>query len=68
MEHLYYCEILSSEKTETEYKNIYNGNIHEQIKVFRIVENKFEIRNKLKNSSPRDPDCDLLISVEISFG
>ena len=31
MEHLYYCEILSSDKAETEYKNIYNGNICEQI-------------------------------------
>ena len=68
MEHLYYCEILGSDKTETEYKKIYNGNIHEQIKVFRIFENKLETRNKLKDSSPCDPACDLLISVGNSFG
>ena len=68
MEHLYFCEKLSSGKTETEYKKIYNGNIHEQIKVFRIFENKLETRNKLKDSSPCDPACDLLISVGNSFG
>ena len=68
MEHLYYCEILGSEETETEYKKIYNGNICEQIEIFRIFESKLETRNKFKKSSPCDPDCDLLISVEDSYG
>ena len=52
MEHLYYCEILSSEKTDTEYKNIYNRNIHEQIKVLRNFENKLEIKKQTEKLLP----------------
>ena len=62
------CEELSNETSELEYEEIYNGNIHEQIRVFRRFEQNFEVRNNLKNSSPCDHKCDLLISAENSFG
>ena len=68
MKHLYICEQLSSETSELEYEEIYNGNIDEQIRVFRRFEQNFEVRNKLKNSSPCDNKCDLLISAVNSFG
>ena len=37
-DNLYICEQLSSETSELEYEEIYNGNIDEQIKVFRMFE------------------------------
>ena len=64
MKHLYIYEQLSSETSELEYEEIYNGNIYEHIRIFRRFEQNFEVRNKLKNSSPCDPKCDLIISPE----
>ena len=68
MKHLYICEELSSETSILEYEEIYNANIDEQIRVFSRFEQNFEVRNKLKNSTPCDHKCDLLVSAENSFG
>ena len=69
MKHIYDCEILNGEtKPKIKYEKIYNGEIEEQIEVFRKFEENLEKREKLKNP-PRDPSiCDLLVSVENSFG
>ena len=69
MKHNYVCETLNGEtKPKTKYEKIYNGEIEEQIEVFRKFEENLEKREKLKNP-PRDPSiCDLLVSVENSFG
>ena len=68
MAHIYQCRMLSNDKSTIEYEKIYNGNIHEQIKVFRKFENNLKIRNKSKNSLPCDPVCDPLYSVENRIG
>ena len=62
MKHLYIYEQLSSETSELEYEEIYNGNIYEHIRIFR----RFE--QNLQNSSTCDPKCDLLVSAESRFG
>ena len=69
MKHIYDCEILICEtKPKIKYEKIYNGEIEEQIEVFRKFEENLEKREKLKNP-PRDPSiCDLLVSVENSLG
>jgi hypothetical protein len=58
---------LRSGTSKLEYERIYNGNIDEQIRVFRRFEQNFEVRNNFKNSSPWDHKCDLLTSAENSF-
>lgn len=68
MAHIYQCGFLSSDKLNIEYEKIYNGNIHEQIEVFRKFENNLKIRNKSRNPLPCDPTCDPLYSVENSIG
>ena len=68
MAHIYQCGFLSSDKLNIEYEKIYNGNIHEQIEVFRKFENNLKIRNNSRNPLPCDPTCDPLYSVENSIG
>ena len=43
MKHVYMCEKLNNgEKPKLEYMKLYNGQISEQIEVFRIFEKKLE--------------------------
>ena len=50
VEHIYVCEILrNGKKNNLKYEKIFKGTISEQIEVFRIVEQNFEEREKLKN-------------------
>ena len=58
MEHVYSCKFLNKQKNE----RIYNGNITEQMKVMKIVEQNMETRNEIiKNKqSPCDPVSDPL--------
>ena len=52
MEHIYYCKILSEEKEKTlKFGKIYNGNLTEQIEVFRLFENNMKMREIMKNSN-----------------
>ena len=62
MKHLYICETLNGEdKPNESYENIYNGNIHQQTKVFRKFEQNFEIYEKMKKTKMENqPPCDPL--------
>ena len=55
MVHIYNCEMFV--KLPIPYEKIYNGNIQEQIEVFKKFEEKMSEREKLKNCivPPRDP-------------
>ena len=48
MSHIYSCEYLNIEETELEYEKIFNGNITEQISIFRRFENNLKARNEMR--------------------
>ena len=59
MEHIYQCELINTKSDDNilPYQKIYSGNINEQIKVFRKMENNLKTRENMKtNESPCDPD------------
>ena len=58
MKHIYECEIYNEEKFELPYEKIYNGNINEQIAVFKKFEQNLQKREQLrtKNDLPCDPN------------
>ena len=55
--HIYSCEILNEKKTTISYNEIYNGNLNNQIEIFRRIENNLDERRKMKNENnfPCDP-------------
>ena len=61
MKHIYQCQVINNgEEPELEYEKIFEGNICEQIKVFRKFERNFEKSrtlkdNQKKNQLPSDP-------------
>ena len=59
MTHIYICKYLNKNTKEISYEKIYEGNIFQQIKVFRIFQENMKIRNEEKinivKQSPRDP-------------
>ena len=75
MSHIYSCEYLNIEETELDYERIFNGNITEQISIFRRFENNLKARNEMKintETETNDQPCDQLIDplncVQSSFG
>ena len=73
--HTYSCEYLNIEETELDYERIFNGNITEQISIFRRFENNLKARNEMKintETETNDQPCDQLIDplncVQSSFG
>ena len=59
MTHIYDCIYLNKNTKEISYEKIYEGNLFQQIKVFRIFQANMRIRNEEKKNiakqSPRDP-------------
>ena len=58
MKHIYECEQLSTDSIDKslQYEKIYNGNISDQIKVFRKMEINLEKREDMKKlETPCDP-------------
>ena len=51
--HIYLCESYNEKKVEISYKELYNGNLLNQIEIFRRVEKNLKKRTEIK--SP----CDL---------
>ena len=49
MNHVYQCEYLNEQKTEIEYEKIFNGNLVEQTKVFRIFDQNMKKRKNEAN-------------------
>jgi hypothetical protein len=65
MKHIYICEILNEgDKQSEQYENIFNGNITQQIKVFRKFELNMKKREVIKNNKfdkmETKPPCDPL--------
>ena len=58
MKHIYQCETINDGETDyLKYEKIFEGNINEQIEVFRKFERNMEKRKQLKeNIIPCDPD------------
>ena len=59
MEHIYLCETLNQETRILPYEKIYNGNINEQIAIFKIFERSLEIgerKQQTETELPCDPD------------
>ena len=67
--HIYSCEILNEKKTTISYNEIYNGNLNNQIEIFRRIENNLDERRKMKNENnfPCDPS-DPLDFIQSRFG
>ena len=62
MKHIYECEILNeNEKPNIPYEKIFNGNIKQQIEVYRKFKQNMEKRKN--NIMEIEPTCDLLRSV-----
>ena len=61
MKHIYQCETINDgEQPGLKYEKIYEGNIYQQIEVFKKFERNFEKRKKIieikkENILPRDP-------------
>ena len=60
--HIYECKSLNEQETKLPYNEIYNGNLNNQIEIFRRLEKSLKERNEMKtNIFPcdlRDPlDC-----------
>ena len=76
MSHIYYCEYMNIEEIQQkEYERIFNGNISEQISIFRRFEHNLKTRNEIRleketetNDIPCDQFIDPLNSVQYSFG
>ena len=71
MSQIYQCEYLSEQEVKIEYEKIFNGNLIEQTKVFRIVEQNMKKRNEeklMERKPPCDPFCDPLNSGKFSIG
>ena len=75
MSHIYFCDYLNIEETELEYRKIFNGNITEQISIFRRFEHNLKKRNEIRleketetNNLPCDQFIDPLNCVQYSFG
>ena len=50
MEHIYSCKLLNKEEQQLSFKLIFNGNIGEQIKIFKIFQNNMKERERLLNN------------------
>ena len=71
MSHIYQCEYLNEQQLKIEYEKIFNGNLIEQTKVFRIFEQNMKRRNKeklIERNPPCDPFCDPLNCGKFSIG
>ena len=57
MSHIYYCESLNEKKPNITYNELYNGNLNNQIQIYRRLETNIEkVREiKTKHNFP----CDL---------
>ena len=70
MAHIINCEILNegvNQDKNEKYKNIFNGTVKEQIRIYRKFEQNMRKREKLKTEPPCDPQgsASLCSSVEI---
>ena len=54
MKHIYECQLLNIEEPSEKYKQIFEGNIEQQIIVFRRFDNNFEKIEKYKNKTESD--------------
>ena len=67
MTHIYDCIYLNKNTKEISYEKIYEGNLFQQIKVFRIFQANMRIRNEEKKNitkqSPRDFNTVILTEV-----
>ena len=60
MQHIYNCEILNKEKQEKlPYEKIYNGNLKQQIDIFKIIKQNLEHREiMIAEMNEFKPPCD----------
>ena len=66
--HIYECKSVNQLEPKIPYNEIYNGNLNNQLEIFRRLEISLENRTKMKtNISPCDP-CDPLDCVQSRFG
>ena len=81
MSHIYSCTYLNKEEIILPYEKIFDGNMSEQIEVFRRFETNLERRNQIKSESetkseqtrisdkpPCDQSTDPLNCVQYSIG
>ena len=65
MEHIYKCEILNTEEIELPYSEIYNGEINEQISVFKRFMKSFSEKEKYDMRKAENPHA--IASCEPQF-
>ena len=57
MKHIYECDIYNEEEAMLNYEEIYNGDMNDQIEIFRKFEENYRKREELKNIETELP-CD----------
>jgi hypothetical protein len=77
MKHIYECQLLNVEEPSEKYEQIFEGNIEQQIIVFRRFDNNFEKYEKYKNKTESEEqdgitdhvilDRDPLLSVMLDY-
>ena len=77
MRHIYECQLLNIEEPSEKYEQIFEGNIEQQIIVFRRFDNNFEKYEKYKNKTESEEhegitdhvilDRDPLLSVMLDY-
>ena len=67
MAHIYNCKVLNEGVIQDEkYENIFNGNIDQQLKIFKFEQN-LEKREQLQNSRIEpEPPCDPIKDPQFS--
>ena len=57
--HIYECKSLNEQQAKLPYNEIYNGNLNNQLEIFRRIEKSLKERDKMKTNifpcDPRDP-------------
>ena len=67
MHHIYLCNSINNIKPEIPYNEIYNGNLKNQIYIFKRMENNLKIREKIKEQKEKHP-CDPCDPLYCQYG
>ena len=61
MEHVYVCEELNSENPVENYEHLFNGNLKQQVHIFRRFEYNLKNREKIAEEKIRKTESDHVI-------
>ena len=63
MKHIYECDLYSGKKNKISFEKTFNGNLNEQIAVYKEFKQNMENRTQKKKTSHPWYQCNSLLSV-----